>query len=109
MEYSARNMQSPHFNLLYAKSIPELSSKLRALPAGSPKEVLQMLTDVDEYDFGSAAWFLTTQCSSTIRGGLQDGGLGGWNAYLTDCVDVPSTDSRRAFWRRAKQVFGVEG
>lgn len=49
-----RNMQSPEFNLKYAKSIPELKDKLAA--AGTdPKAVLALLTANGAYDFGSAA------------------------------------------------------
>ncbi|KAL8735874.1 MAG: hypothetical protein Q9181_002652 [Wetmoreana brouardii] len=59
-----RNMQSPEFNLKYAKSIPALQSKLAA--AGSdPKAVLGLLTANGEYDFGSGAWYLATQCKLT--------------------------------------------
>ncbi|KAL8722610.1 MAG: hypothetical protein Q9225_000916 [Loekoesia sp. 1 TL-2023] len=103
-----RNMQSPEFNLKYAQSIPGLKDKLAA--AGSdPKAVLALLTANGEYDFGSGAWFLTTQCSDTVKAGLKTGSLAGWQSYITDCIHTTATPERQAYWERAAKALGVTG
>ena len=92
---------------MYAKSIPELIPKLKSPILDSPEQVLQLLIEVDKYDFGSAAWFLTTQCSPSIRGGLQNGGYFAWKSYLSNCVGVETTNARDVYWQRAIQAFGL--
>ncbi|KAI4121063.1 MAG: hypothetical protein LQ341_007462 [Variospora aurantia] len=101
-------MQYPEYNLKYAQSIPELKDKLAA--AGTdPKAVLALLTANGAYDFGSAAWFLKTQCSDTIRGGLKSGSLAGWQAYITQCVQTNVTPDRQAGWEKVAKALGVSG
>ncbi|KAL8712451.1 MAG: hypothetical protein Q9220_003299 [cf. Caloplaca sp. 1 TL-2023] len=101
-----RNMQYPTLNLQYAKSIPALQSQLAA--AGSnPTAVLALLTANPAYDFGSGAWFLSTQCSATIRAGLKAGSLAGWQAYISQCVHTTPTPERQAYWERAAKAMGV--
>ncbi|KAI9880305.1 MAG: hypothetical protein M1830_004184 [Pleopsidium flavum] len=102
-----RNMQSPTHNLLYASSIPALTAPLAAIPAGSSNAVRALLLANDDYDFGSAAWFLTTQCSAGMRSGLQNGGMDGWEAYLTGCVGTGVTGERQKGWERANVALGV--
>ncbi|KAL2037692.1 hypothetical protein N7G274_009637 [Stereocaulon virgatum] len=63
-----RNMQGPKFNVEYAQSLPALKA---SLPAGNdPAAVLALLVANIDYDFASAAWFLTTQCAPS---GADDG------------------------------------
>ena len=101
-----RNMQSPKYNLEYAQSIPALKDKLAA--AGTdPKAVLALLTADGNLDFGSAAWFLTTQCSADVRTALQAGTKEGWKSYITKCVLTTVTPQREAIWNRAMMAFGV--
>lgn len=103
-----RNMQSPMFNLKYAQSIPTLTDKLAA--AGSdPKAVLALLTANGAYDFGSAAWFLSTQCSASVRAGLKTGSLAGWQSYIQDCVGTTPTPDRQAYYESAAKAMGVPG
>lgn len=103
-----RNMQYPQYNLKYAQSIPALKDKLAA--AGSdPKAILSLLTASGEYDFGSAAWYLTTQCSPTVRAGLKSGSLAGWQAYITQCIQTQATPERQAYWQRAAKMMGLSG
>lgn len=64
-------MQSPAYNKKYATSIPSLKDE--ASQAANVGEVLDLLLDNKEYDFGSGAWFLTTQCSCDVRTALQKG------------------------------------
>ena len=99
-------MQSPTFNMKYAQSIPALKDKLAA--AGTdPKAVLALLTADGNLDFGSAAWFLTTQCSGATRTALQAGTKAGWESYIKDCVGTTVTPERQAYWDRATKAFGV--
>ncbi|MCJ1396397.1 hypothetical protein MMC18_009287 [Xylographa bjoerkii] len=110
-----RNMQSARFNLLYAKSIPALASSVAAITEDSAvgalslsqlDQVRALLTGNNNYDFGSAAWFLTTQCSTAIRAELQTGTLAGWQAYVTDCIGTTATSDRQAIWEIAMQEIG---
>ena len=101
-----RNMQSAAFNLVYAQSIPALSASV-AGESTAPNEVLDLLTMNDEYDFGSAAWYLSTQCSESIRDGLQNGSPASWQAYISGCVGTTPTPDRQAYWQRAAQAFGA--
>lgn len=98
-------MQSAAFNLLYAQSIPELASSIGA--AAGPNGIRDLLTSNDLYDFGSAAWFLNTQCSEAIQAGLQSQGAAGWDAYMSGCVGSPPSEDRQAYWQRAAQALGV--
>lgn len=104
-------MQMPNYNLMYAQSIPALKAPLAAITtatttAGLSDDVLNKIRDlvtVDEYTWGSAGWFLKTQCAS-VRPALAAGTDAGWQAYMA-CVGV-SGDDRTAYWTRAKKVMG---
>ncbi|KAJ5248977.1 hypothetical protein N7468_000428 [Penicillium chermesinum] len=102
-----RNMQSPAFNKKYASSIPALSSKI-AQVANDPAALLDLLRDNETYDFGSGAWFLTTQCSANVRSALQTGSESGWQQYISDCVGTSVTDERKAYWEKAVDALGVK-
>lgn len=97
-------MQIASYNLLYAKSIPALATQLAATDTGDVNAVRALVLP-NAYSWGSAAWFLTTQCAS-IRGQLQTGGHAGMVAYL-GCVGTQMTDDRMAYWVRARQAFGL--
>jgi hypothetical protein len=108
-----RNMQMANYNLLYAQSIPELASALSAITTASSTtglsddqlNAIRALVLPDQYSFGSAAWFLTTQCAQT-RTQLQAGGQAGYEAYLS-CVGVSATSDRLAYWDRANTAFNL--
>lgn len=108
-----RNMQMANYNLLYAKSIPALSSKLSAITTASTTSGLsddqlnqiRALVLPDEYSWASAAWFLTTNCAS-IRPALQAGGQAGFEAYM-GCLGVTATSDRLAYWTRANAAFSL--
>ena len=111
-----RNMQSAAFNLLYAHSIPALSTSLAAITTSTVSSdlsslqlnaVRDLLTNDNTLDFGSAAWFLSTQCSASVRTGLQNGDEDGWEAYLTGCVSTTPTDERKEYWKLALMALGV--
>ena|SRR5438876_809502 len=99
-------MQSASFNGLYAASIPALASAY-AKASGNVTAVLDLLLTDDRYDFGSAAWFLATQCSPAVRTALQTGLEAGWVNYLTVCVGTTATEDRKAYWLRARDVLGT--
>ncbi|KAF2707791.1 hypothetical protein K504DRAFT_458274 [Pleomassaria siparia CBS 279.74] len=85
-----RNMQSPAFNALYAAAIG----------------VADPMADNDS-SFGSAAWFLTTQCSADVRAGLVAGTPAGYSAYLTQCVGTTDTADRDTIW--AATIAAMKG
>ncbi|DAA74549.1 TPA_exp: Uncharacterized protein A8136_3307 [Trichophyton benhamiae CBS 112371] len=97
-----RNMQMPNFNALYAKSIPELAAKIGP-KTNNVDAVLDMLLSKDDYDFGSAAWFLTTQCTPAVRTALQSGSEEGWSKYLTECIGTTAADERKKYWTKAME------
>lgn len=97
----ARNMQSPAFNKLYASSIPELKGKV----SDNVSATLDLLLENEHWDFGSAAWFLVSQCSEQVRQGVRDAELDGWEAYISQCVGTTVTEDRKAYWSRAKEVL----
>lgn len=99
-------MQSPSFNKKYASSLPDLKSKI-ARVASNPADLLDLLRDNHGYDFGSGAWFLTTQCSKEVRTALQAGDEEGWQRYISDCVGTSVTDERKEYWQRAIKALGV--
>jgi len=69
-------------------------------------EVLDMVTP-DEYNFGSARWFLQTQCTQEQQSKLKCGSEAGWKAYM-DCIGVNATHPERVeYWERAKKAFGL--
>ncbi|KAJ5279962.1 hypothetical protein N7478_005334 [Penicillium angulare] len=101
-----RNMQSPAFNKKYAASIPALKDKIASV-SNSPADLLDLLRNDETYDFGSGAWFLTTQCSEDVRSALQTGSETGWQRYISDCVGTSVTDDRKEYWERAIKALGV--
>ena len=73
----------------------------------NPAGILNFLVANDDYDFGSAAWFLKTQCKAAINQGLASGGLAGWRAYITDCLGTAITADRQAYYERAAKALGA--
>jgi hypothetical protein len=108
-----RNMQMANYNLLYAQSIPALSTQLAAITTASSTSglnddqlnAIRALVLPDEYAWGSAAWFLTTQCASA-RPALQAGGQTGYETYLS-CVGTTATSDRLAYWTAANTALGI--
>ena len=100
-------MQSKDFNLKYAQSIPALSGKLAAAQAAGPDGVVSLLIAYSDYDFGSAAWFLTSQCTPDVVSGLKKAGSASFGAYL-DCIGTTATDDRTAYYNRALAALGVK-
>jgi len=99
-----RNMQTPDHNLQYAEYLATVctncgitSAQVQHAEAQGPAAVLD-LVNTDEWSFGSAAWFLATQCDASIRQELAAGTQAGWEAYLTECVHADENDKRNQLW-----------
>lgn len=100
-------MQSPAFNSQYAASLPGIADQVVSL-ASDPVGLLDVLLSDEEYDFGSGAWFLTTQCSPDVRTQLQSGSEAGWASFVSGCVGTDANEERKAYWMRATQALGVQ-
>lgn len=101
-----RNMQSPAFNLKYAqwlsttcKDCGLTTQMVEEAKAKGPEAVLELVNS-DEWSFGSAAWFLTTQCAPNVRPALAKGDETGWEAYM-GCIGTSVTDDRMKIWKSA--------
>ncbi|KAK3945255.1 hypothetical protein QBC46DRAFT_371715 [Diplogelasinospora grovesii] len=96
-------------NMMLAKWVSPYAASIfgaGAIAGKSPDDILAMVTP-DEYNFGSAPWFLTQQCGAAVRSALSAGTDAGWAAYMT-CLDVDGSDpARLAYWTRAKSAFGL--
>ncbi|PLB49482.1 hypothetical protein P170DRAFT_185013 [Aspergillus steynii IBT 23096] len=101
-----RNMQSPAFNSQYAASLPGIADQAAAL-ASDPAGLLDALVANEEYDFGSGAWFLTTQCTPDVRTQLQTGSEEGWASFISGCVGTDANEARRDYWTRAVEALGA--
>lgn len=94
-----RNMQSPSYNLKYAEALG-----LGAEVTADPDTMMRTLSQ-DKYSFGSAAWFVSTQCPMSIRKAMWSGSEGAWETYLQSCVGTSASDERLAYWQRAMSVL----
>ncbi|KAL1603872.1 hypothetical protein SLS60_005464 [Paraconiothyrium brasiliense] len=101
-----RNMQMAPFNEKYATALYG-ADKVAAAQAQGGEDAVLALVQGDEDSFGSAAWFLTTQCDASIKDGLASGTSAGWDAYLTSCVGTTHTADRDVSWTKAKEVLGA--
>lgn len=106
-----RNMQSPTFTQKYADWIAANGEdqnitveKVDAAEAQGPAEVLALINASDKWSFGSAAWFLKTQCDASVEVALADGTQASFEAYLTDCVGTTVTDDRISGWEAANAL-----
>lgn len=102
-----RNMQSPAYNLKYAtwlaSNVTEVgftSDDVATANAAGPAAVLKLVSS-NVLSFGSAAWFLKTQCDASIEAGLAEATEAGWEAYLTTCIGTIVTADRTAIWTEA--------
>lgn len=98
-------MQSPDFNAKYAQDLVTKGTLKASDLAGAttPEAVLNLLLG-DDLSFGSAAWFLTTQCTPDVRTQLQTMSQEGYANYLANCVGTGATDDRIASWQAAMKV-----
>ncbi|TKA22525.1 hypothetical protein B0A50_08065 [Salinomyces thailandicus] len=102
-----RNMQSPEYNTKYANYLSTVckncgitATAIQQAEAQGPAAVLE-LVNTDEWSFGSAAWFLATQCDDSVRQQLATGTQAGWEAYLSECVGTTVSEGRNELWSAA--------
>jgi hypothetical protein len=108
------NMQMATYNLMYANSIPAVKTKVTqagyttvdTMTDDQLNEVLGWV-NVDEYNFGTGPWYLTTQCPATIRDALIADIDTGFATYMSECVGVEVTTERTAYLTAAKEAFGL--
>lgn len=100
-------MQSPDFNEKYATWLSSVcrncgisTANVEQAKKKGPAAVLELVNSL-QWSFGSAAWFLKTQCESSIEDGLATGTEAGWTRYLEECVGTSVTDERTAGWKKA--------
>lgn len=98
------NMQSPDFNKQYAESIDALKSAVAA--ANGDADAILSLVMTDDYNFGSGAWFLATQCTDSDRAALRTNTDDGFKTYMK-CVGAPMTSARLDYWHTAQKAFGL--
>ncbi|KAL4899693.1 hypothetical protein BDW74DRAFT_108407 [Aspergillus multicolor] len=101
-----RNMQSVDFNRIYGGSFPEIADNYEELK-DQPGPLLDLILEDPVRDYGSGAWFLTTQCNETVRAGLQNNGEEGWRVFITQCVVTDADSQRRDFWTKAVAALGA--
>lgn len=97
-----RMMAMPPFVSKYATAVVGAQA---VASAGGDAAVLALVNSDDEKSFGSAAWFLTTQCTPAVRAGLVAETTEGWHVFLTECVGTTAAPERDTPWVAAKQVL----
>lgn len=85
--YGTRNMQKAAYNAVYAKSLGLTMKQLFASDAAS---------------FGSAAWYVTTNCPFSTRQKMWTGSDAAWGQYVTECVGAAMDAKRTSYWKKAK-------
>lgn len=101
-----RNMQSPAYNEEYAEWIAAhgedaaiTTNSVAAAKAQGPAQLLDLI-NTDHWGFGSAAWFLHTQCDAGIADALADASRASFETYLKDCIGTTVTADRLAGWEK---------
>lgn len=105
ISFAARNMQFPKFNKKYAATLDGIKDKAAKL--SDDAAILDLLRNDSNVDFGSGAWFLTSQCTKEVRAELAKGTEAGWKKYIVDCVGTTVTDDRKDYWDRAVKALKV--
>lgn len=98
-------MQSPTFNALYLKDLPEL--KAQAQTAGKDVNAVLNLLQPNQFAFASAAWFLSTQCTADVKAGLKGGAEKDWEKYITKCVGTSLDPGRKTIYDKAVKALGA--
>jgi hypothetical protein len=106
------NMQMAEFNLKYAKSIEKLEPQVANVTTvdGQSDAELNRILDlvvVDDYNFGSGAWFLRSECGEKVLSALNKDIDTGFAAHM-ECVGVDAdNEERQAYLTLAKEAFGL--
>jgi hypothetical protein len=99
-----RMMAMPTYVEKYATSVAGADAVQKAKAAGGDaglEAVLALVNSDDEKSFGSAAWFVSTECSDDVRAGLAAATEDGWVKFLTECVQTTATPDRNPAWTAA--------
>ncbi|KAH7021676.1 hypothetical protein B0J12DRAFT_714548 [Macrophomina phaseolina] len=99
-----RNMQSAKYNEEYARTLFPSEEVDSAKSSGGADGVLQLVSR-DSTSFASAAWFLVSQCDSSVRSGLQAGTRDGLERYVSDCIGGTIDQSRLDYWTKTKAAL----
>lgn len=106
-----RNMQSPAYNLAYARWLSDecadcrISAQVIAEAQQEGPVAVLALVNTDQWGFGSAAWFLRTQCDAGVVEGLAGLTIDAWRAYLA-CVGAGDDEARNVLWNAAVAMGG---
>jgi hypothetical protein len=104
-----RMMAMPPFVKLYATDVAGADAVAQAEAVGGDaglNAVLALVNSDYEKSFGSAAWFISTQCSADVRAGLVARTQDGWHIFLTQCVGTEADPARDPAWIAAKANIG---
>ncbi|KAF1944073.1 hypothetical protein EJ02DRAFT_420651 [Clathrospora elynae] len=104
-----RMMAMPPFVKQYATAVAGAAAVTQAEAAGGDagvNAILALANRDDATSFGSAAWFLSTQCSAGVRAGLDAETLEGWHTFLTECVGTTAAAERDPAWTAATKTLG---
>jgi len=96
--------------LSFRQFVKEYATDLFGAQAIGDKNATEVLAMVqpDQYNFGSAPWFLRAHCTKDVQKQLLGGTDAGFAAYM-GCIGVPATDpTRQEYWQRAKKIFGLD-
>lgn len=99
-----RNMQSADYNEKYARTLFS-SSEVDAAKSKDPNDGVLQLVSPDEPSFGSASWFLTSQCTASQRTALQSGSQDGFEQYVSVCIGGTMDQDRIDYWTKAKAAL----
>lgn len=107
-------MQMAAFNLLYARSIPDLLPEVEKITTATSVDgladdqlnAIRAIVLSDAYSWGSAAWFFSTQCTDTVKTALDMPGEAGFTAYM-GCIGTTVTSDRLAYYHKALQAFDL--
>lgn len=103
-----RMMAMPNYIKEYATAVAGADAVAQAQAAGGDTgltAVLALANADDEKSFGSAAWYLTTQCKPDVRAGLVAETVDGWHNFLTQCIGTTAAAQRDPAWVAAKQAL----
>lgn len=74
--------------------------------AATPVAILALVNANDDDAFGSASWYMSTQCPDIQK--QFDGNVDtAWTAYISTCVGGSDLAGRQPFWDAAKTAFGI--
>ena len=105
-----RNMMMPKFVLEYAASLPiaDQAQKIGGASDQALTQVLKLLQDNPEYDFGSAAWYLSSQAGCQgARDAFAQKSPSAFQTYVTQCLETTTTQDRTDYYTRAVKAFGL--